>query len=361
LNLSDRVRAWLMVFAAFVLGCAVQGPPPGGPQDTTPPQVAVSSPGPDSAGVEPDAAVSISFSEPMSRTGIERSIEFSPEIEMHQIRWKGNTVSITARDGFHPDTTYIVTIKAGIRDSHNVASKSPHEFAFATSAAIDTGAVLGRVMFRREPSEKARVHLFAVRDTVFELQSSRPDRSVDGNETGDYRLGYLSTDETALLVWAFHDSNNNGKYDAGNEYGAALGDTIRLSEQMPEAASRDIYIVDPTEPGLIEGQIVNQTGLDSVLIMVTLSEAGDTIPPTYVTFSQPDGAYQFDKALSGTYWLQAFMDFAADSLCGTYTCGADSSLTCVEPCVSVADSIAIVPGQEVTVPALILRMPEEAQ
>ena len=343
-----RIRVMCIVLALFTAACAISEAPPGGPEDRTAPRVILSSPENGTSGVSADADVMISFSEGMKKARFERFIELSPKAFIRKVKWKDDTAILVFDGGLHPDTTYIVKLKKGYTDSHGVRGENPYEFAFATSAEIDTGLVAGRVFFRREPSDKGVVKVFVLpKDSSFAAEASRPDRQAETGEDGEFVLKYLPARNTSLLLWAFHDADGNGLYDPEKEAGAALPDTIRLTDAQPQIDEQIIDIVDPREPGVVSGLVLNETAYDSIPFTLTLNEVADSLPPTYVVLSNLKGAYSFDKVLKGTYTLQAFIDFKRDSLCGEYPCKDDSTRMCTEPCAVYPDTLVIEPGVKI--------------
>jgi hypothetical protein len=354
-----RLLAWALAFAGLSLACAVSIPPPGGPEDRTPPSVAEVTPARDSAGVAADTRVRITFSEDMTQRGFERLVEFAPPVAIARVDWDDRAAVISLAEPLHPDTTYVVTLKAGYQDNHRVSSKEPFRFAFATSAAIDTGRVAGRVFFRREPSANALVYCYTPRDTAFVPGPARPQRSATVDEDGRYAIDYLSTARGRYILWAFQDQNKDGFFTADADVGYAGMDTVTLTEFEPSVAV-DIAIVDPDEPALVSGRVVNATGIDTLAVSVALfalpdslrsagaadSLASDTTSaPSYYVLCDTTGYYELNSVRGGSYRLEAFVDIAADSLCGNYPCGRDSTEVCVEPCAIHPDTVVVAPGQ----------------
>ena len=249
----------------------------------------------------------------------------------------------------------MVTLRAGFKDHHNVASSIDYRIAFATSATLDTGRISGRILFRRQPSEKGVVRCFVLpRDSGFAPEAARPDREALTNEAGQYVLDYLPSRGDSFVVWAFHNKGNDNQFDAGKDIGDAFADTVVLTRERPTAESIDIWIVDPGEPGRISGRVINDTGVDTVEVAVALFAANDTLRPSYYGRCTTDGAFEFSSTKAGTYALRAFVDFKADSVCGSYPCGADSLSACSEPCTVSPDSLTLAPGDEIRVPAFRL-------
>ncbi len=264
------------------------------------------------------------------------------------MKWKGDTAVLVFSESLHPDTTYIVKLKSGYSDRHGVRGERPFEFAFATSATIDTGVVAGTVLFRREPSPKGVIKVFVLpKDSTFAVEASRPDRQTGTAEDGVFEAGYLPARNVPMLVWAFHDEDGNGVYDPEKEAGAGIPDTLFLTDARPRIDGLVIDIVDPREPGVISGRVFNETEFDSILFTVALHEVTDSLPPTYLKLSNFKGDFSFDNVLKGSYTLHAFIDFKRDSLCGEYPCRDDSTRMCVEPCVVYSDTLVIEPGGKI--------------
>lgn len=344
------MRKSLFWFLVGLLGasCAISEAPPGGPEDKSPPAVSGTQPASRATGVPADTKVSITFSEKMAAARFERAFEISPRATISKARWKGDTVVLEFEEPLRPDTTYVFRLKPGYADAHNVRSERPFELAFATSAEIDTGAIAGRVYFRRKPTGKGVVRLFVLpRDSSFAPETARADRETNTGEDGAYELTYLPCRSIPFLVWAFEDANGNGVFEAESEAAADLPDTLRLERDRPRLELQDVYIVDPKEPAVVAGRVLNETPYDSILVTVTLDEAGDSLPPTYCVQADSKGRFSFGKVLKGLYALHAFIDVEKDSLCGTYPCAEDSTARCPEFCVTYPESLLVAPGDNI--------------
>ncbi|MEJ2721991.1 MAG: Ig-like domain-containing protein [bacterium] len=343
-----RGPLWILAVLITAASCAISEAPPGGPEDKTPPKVTETFPANGAVGVPIDSEIGVEFSEGMKRARLERLVSLSPPEIIAKAKWKKDTVWLSFEQPLHPDTTYILELKRGFSDSHGVKSEAPYRFAFATSAHIDSGVVTGRVFFRREPTSKGVVRLFVLpRDSSFTPEAGRPDREVRTAEDGSYEFSYLPTNGRKFLIWAFQDQNGNMRFDREEEYGAELPDTISLSGGVPRLDEQDITIVDLKEPAVVSGKVLNNTGVDSMLISVTLNSVTDSVPPTYYVKCDTLGRYKFEKVLRGSYLLYAFMDFSGDSLCGSYPCPGDTSAVCSEPCAEYPDTVRVEPGAKI--------------
>ena len=350
-----RFAAWAAITIATAIACAIEVPPPGGPEDTAPPSVLSTVPAADSSGVEPTTEVAIEFSEGMTRTGLERLLSFAPAVEIGSVRWERDVLVVRPREPLHRDTTYVVTIRQGFRDAHKVENKKGHQFAFATGAAIDSGTITGTVHFRRKPSAKAVVRCFALPvDSSFTPAAARPDRQDVTDAEGIYEIGYLGTRDDRFLVWAFEDANQNGTYAPESEAAAFLPDTVVLSAASASAVGRDVWIVDPTEPAVIAGSVSNQSGIDSLPVTVALRRDSLSARAEYLMRCSESGDFEFSNVKKGVYLLQAFIDVRPDSACGYYPCGPAAGDTCAEPCLVYPDTLVIEPGAKIELQKTVL-------
>lgn len=344
-----RVSSKAVLVLLVTLACAVEAPPPGGPLDEIAPAVLATFPPPDSAGIDAGSEIAITFSEDMTRTGLERLLEITPAIEIGKVRWKDRTVFIQPLTPLHPDTTYIVTLSAGFRDNHRVQGQSDHVWAFATSAAIDSGTISGTVYFRREPSAKAVARCFFLPvDSAFAPQAARPDREAHADDKGDFTLRYLPSRDSRFIVWAFEDKNDNGVLNPESEYGEVFADTVVLVPTAPYFSGADISIVDPTEPAQVAGVAVNRSDFKARPLTVTLS-ADTSETPAYVTECDTTGVFSFARVLMGRYTLRAFVEIVGDSVCSWYPCPDDTTRLCQEPCTVMPDTLTVAPGDEIQV------------
>lgn len=351
-----KACVWILLFLGLALSCAVPVPPTGGPEDKQPPEIVGTVPDSGETGVSVTSPITITFSEKMVRSKIERLVGAFPPFEIGEVTWNKNSISIQPAAPLIADTTYLLVIKPGFRDSHNVSKDEGISFPFATGAHLDSGMISGTVLFRRKPTAQAVVRCFLIRaDTIFDPAATRPDREAGSDKEGNFQFAYLPTDGKRFVVWAFHDQNRNAYFERGQEFGEAYTDTITLTAAAPLMGGAAITIVDPTEPGEIAGVIVNRSGADSVPVAVALYARADTLEKVALyAVCDPAGTYRFKNVSPGAYMLRSFIDFKRDSLCGPYPCFDDSTRLCVEPCVGYPDSVYMGPGETVTLDSLIL-------
>lgn len=360
--MQGKTRA--AVFAALgvmaAVACAVSEPPSGGPEDKAPPTVSATVPRPDSTGVDPGSAIRIGFSEPMQRARIERMLVVNPPIEIARVSWDENTLVIQPAGGLVRDTTYVVRLKPDYQDRHGASAVQWHEFAFATgSAALDTARIEGKVTLDRAPAARAIVRCYRVsgRDTL-DLKKDRPDREATAGRDGEFALRYLPSNGARFVVMAFQDENSNRIYDADSDPAAVLADTVIIVPALPVMAGMDMALLDPKEPGTVNGTVANESGADTARVMVAMYDAADSTHAAYRAVCDSTGAYEVASVKPGSYILRAFVDIKADSLPGVYPCPSNPK-GCPEPHARRPGVVRVTAAVEITEPRLVIRREED--
>lgn len=345
--------------AALAVACAVEVPPSGGPEDKVGPTVASTTPTRDSTGVDTSSAVVITFSEAMTRARVERSVIFEPPITFGRVDWRGQSLVIHPMKPLQGDTTYVVRVLPGYRDHHGVPSRARYEFAFATGAVLDTARIEGVVSFKHRPAAKAVVRCFRLpKGPDFDPLGLRPDREAAAAKDGTYRLRYLAENNARYVVMAFIDANGNETFDRDTEPSAVFPDTLVLTPQRPVLTGIDITVIDPNEPGTIDGVVANETGIDTLRVSVSVFAVNDTTRAVHYTHCDTTGAFRVEKVKPGDYLVQAFLDLHADSLRDTWNCPDTTGTPCVEPYVWYPDTVAVKPAQTVNLRRIVLRKRE---
>lgn len=125
-------------------GCASQVTPSGGPEDTVPPSIVVSSPGPGELNFGAKV-IRLEFSEYVDRRSLQESAYLSPSPGGLRFEWGGREVEISYDGELRPQTTYILTVGTDLKDTRNNRLASAFILAFSTGGTIDSCSVEGRV------------------------------------------------------------------------------------------------------------------------------------------------------------------------------------------------------------------------
>lgn len=200
-------------FLAFLLGagCAVPGPPPGGPTDRIPPVLVATVP--DSLASYPDwdSDVEFQFDEVVSEGStpnfgfgsgdLERLVIVSPAKGVPVVRWKRNRITLHPREGWRPNTVYRIELLPGLADLRSNRSRNGRIITFTTGAPVPTTTLHGVVV----DWATQRPHRNGLVEAVL-LPDSLPYRTV-ADSAGRFELGPLPAGE--YLIYGVVDQNND--------------------------------------------------------------------------------------------------------------------------------------------------------
>jgi len=338
---------------ALLAACAVQEPPPGGPEDRIPPSVVSTVPREDSAGVARDAAPVFFFNEKVDPASFKNRIFIYPPVEFDRLRVKGERLEIAFR-GLLPETTFCILLGSGIRDYHRVESKRSFMLYFSTADSIARGEISGIVLYKEKPDSAGVAELFEVAgDSATDVRSAKRSRVAFSGRDGRFVLRALPADGSRFLLRAFIDTDGDARCSEGKEFSTLRPDTIVLDRLRPIREDIRIVIIDPKEPGAVDGRIVNETAFRDAPTL-RLAPVARGVQPL-VARTDTTGSFIFSKVPPGEYTVSAFIDLKPDSICGAYYDAADSTRALDEPCVKLPDTLTIKPGERRTLDPLTLK------
>ncbi|MBN1348644.1 Ig-like domain-containing protein [candidate division KSB1 bacterium] len=247
------------IIAIFLLACAKQAPPPGGPVDRTPPKVIHALPQPGQTATPLDSEISIEFSERIDRRSVEESVFISPIPEQDiRFKWKGSKVVMKFPGGLKPDKTYVLTIGTDTKDMRNNRMTNSYTMAFSTGDSIDQALVKGRV-YSETPVKGALVWAYSL------TENSQPnpveikaEYITQCGDDGTYRLSHLSYDNYRLF--AVNDRNGNRLYDPEYDLIGICTRDVRLNADTMRADDCNFQLSreDTTRPGLLRAMAQDQ-------------------------------------------------------------------------------------------------------
>jgi len=309
-------------FISLLLSCASQAPPPGGPPDRTPPEVAQTWPAPDATRVPPDSGVRIRFSEAMDRRSAEASLFLSPAPQGGlKFRWRKDELEALPSGGLHPGRTYLVSVGTGSRDQAGNPLRASFDFAFSTGDLLGRGEIRGRVL----PLDRGRSQVYVV---AYELTgrgdpdpaSDAPDYTTQAASDGAFRFPRLSPGR--YRAFAFEDRDRDRACSRGvdplsvpagdalltapdavallGDLRPALRDTARATLTSARAADRTHVALRFSGPvaGPIDAAISGPSGPLSVLA-VHLDPADPSRALLLTGEQAPGGTYRVEVGAVG--------------------------------------------------------------
>jgi hypothetical protein len=253
--------------ALSLWSCARIEPPPGGPPDTTPPQLIAMKP--DSFARVPNfkGDVEFRFDEVISEGGspsqgagtgdLEKLILLSPTTRVPQVNWRRDRITVRPAEGWQPKRVYRVELLPGVSDLRRNQSKRGAVLTFTTDAELPTTTIDGTVVdwTTNRPAPAALVEALLLADSL-------PYRGL-ADSSGHFSLGPLPAG--GYLVSGVLDQNHNNLADPREAF-----DTVRLAQGKTAAGELWAFVHDTTPP-----RIQEITVADSVSATVTLSQTLD--------------------------------------------------------------------------------------
>ena len=239
--------------------------PPGGPEDTTPPEVLAVSPTPDTTHVDVDSKIKITFSERMLARITEESIFISPlPRKPPDFSWKGRELVLTPQEPLQPERTYVISIGTDAQDLRRNRLSQSYTFAFSTGSRLDCRKISGEVWTKkevglgREMGISIWAYLISGDKTEIDPQKQKPDYVTQANGRGEYILENLSPGEYRLF--AVQDVNRDLAWDWEKEAVGMTAQDVELTEQVTTRTHVDFVLAkrDRAGPNLLRCFSINR-------------------------------------------------------------------------------------------------------
>lgn len=262
----------VIIISFFLIKCAMQRFPSGGPADKTPPEIMSVYPRSDSThiGIYLDK-IKIVFSERMNEGTLPNSLFISPLLK-YDLKWSGSKeLTVTITDTLKKDQTYVITIGSAAQDEHNNKLKQSFQSAFSTGSKIDRGSISGRV-YGLKRNESVNIFAYTLTDTSYiDIQNRKPDYISQSGTKGEYKFSFLKAG--LYRIFAVQDQNNNLIIDQNFEmFGVPYRDVFIDSSQIHfSGLGFQLSKSDTTRPLVIGAKSLNEH-----IIRVRLNKAVNT-------------------------------------------------------------------------------------
>ena len=273
---------FIKLFICFIIfcTCAVQAPPGGGPVDTAPPAITKTYPENNTANLDIQTEISVTFSKYMNRISVERSVFISPQIEV-DLRWKGKTLHIRPKENLSEDGTYMVTIGSGARDLKNNSMERSYSWAFSTGEYVDEGKISGKV-FGENDASGILIYAFNVNiNEDINPETGVSDYTTQTDRSGVFRLNNIAAGTYRLF--AVKDINKNLLYDVEQDYiGIPCCDvTIAKEKNTIDNFFLKLIREDTTAPYLLTTEAVNKNVIE-IKVSENINSASLKYLPDYI-------------------------------------------------------------------------------
>jgi len=259
-----RAGALLISSLVSICSCARQLPPPGGPEDRTPPQILSVVPEQNTTHVSLSMRPRLVFSEKIDHQSFAQAFFVSPPMpgeKPMRFRWHGKEVEVIFPDSLHAARTYVINLGTDVRDLHGNRLAGAFTLAFSTGDSIDTGEIRGKIFFDNPAGVLIMAYL---RRAAPEPNPARDfaDYFTQANEKGDFSLSHLS--DGRYRLFAVQDGSGDRLYNHGEE---PIGVPIQDIVLAPAAREyRDLNLrlalADTIPPRLAGATAADQTHLE---------------------------------------------------------------------------------------------------
>jgi uncharacterized protein (DUF2141 family) len=253
----------------MLCACARQAPPPGGPEDRTPPKILSVAPEQNATRVPLSIRPQFTFSEKIDRASLEQAFFISPALtgdKKIRFRWHGKRVEMIFPDSLRAPRTYVVTIGTGARDLHGNRLENAFTLAFSTGDSIDTGEIYGQIFYDKPAGVLIMAYLLSSENAANPARDFA-DYLTQVGEKGKFSLLHLS--DGRYRLFALQDQNGDRLYNHGEEPIGVPSQDIVLSPAHREYHDLNLRlaVVDTVQP-----QLTSATALDRAHLELNFDE-----------------------------------------------------------------------------------------
>jgi uncharacterized protein (DUF2141 family) len=224
---------YLFIIPLFLIGCARQTSPTGGPKDTIPPILITRSsvPQQDQTNFK-GKELQLTFSEMVVLNNPREQIIVTPSIgKDYEAKVKKDKVIITLENDLRDSTTYTFNFREAIQD---ITEKNPAknlQLAFSTGSYLDSLSIEGTThdVLTGKPMEETTVAVEPQNDT-FSIFKHPATYFTKTDEKGYYKITHLKPG--IYHVYAIDDRNKNLVADSKSEMYGFLKNTVALEQSI---------------------------------------------------------------------------------------------------------------------------------
>jgi len=243
----------IIIIFLFLLSCAKQGFPPGGPVDRIPPKIVRTIPLPGATFVDPRTSVKVWFSEGVIPASAKDAVFITPYPGQGvKYKWRGKRLEIVFPRPLKKNCTYVITFGTGIKDYRNNSMESSFILAFSTGPVLDKGEISGRV-YGIKDAKGIDIWAYQINDhTDPDPSTKEPDYIVQCEANGGFLFSHISSG--LYRLFAVRDRAADRIYQPGeDEIGVAFRDVLlsRKSSLHSDNLYFKVMKEDTTLPGLV--------------------------------------------------------------------------------------------------------------
>jgi len=250
----------------------------------------------------------------------DRWLSFFPKQKIRNTQWvKACRARVELEFPLPADTVLVVEVAANMADAHRVKNKRSRRFPLATAKTMPSGSISGILVMADSAVTKGVVELYDVPPDTLEYFQQPLLRRATTDASGQYVLDWLPVPGGPWLVRAYADGNNDLRL-GDQEAQRVLPDTLRLTEDNPQAVVGATTLYDRSVPGRVETGPFDTAGYSGTLgawsMLVAEADTGWVPAPRRAgvfSWLSPDTTSFVTGVAAGLNRLFVFVDIDGDS------------------------------------------------
>ncbi len=230
-----------IIQAFWLLGCANQTTPTGGPQDKIPPQLIRSTPTQNQKNFTGNK-IELVFNEAIQLREAKEQIIITPS-PGKEITYtaKKNTVIIEPEIKWKDSTTYSILFRESIRDLTEANPAINLKLAFSTGSFIDSLSLSGTISDALSEKIPENITIAIYQSDTFNIFKHSPSYITKANKLGKFRIENLK--HGIYYVYAFEDKNKNLKVESTTEKYGFMSAPVNLQSNK-DSLSIALFALD---------------------------------------------------------------------------------------------------------------------
>ena len=212
----------------FIIGCASQQKPHGGPKDVTPPRLLKANP-PNSTRNFSAKVIQLDFDEYFKLSNQYTEITMTPaQDKQPEFKIRTKSLVIALKDTLQKNTTYVINFGKAIQDVNEGNILKNFTYVFSTGPHIDSLSISGTVTssVSQKHEKDVTVLLYpADKDSLY-FGKKKPSIYTTTDTAGNFSLNNLH--DGSYRIYALKETNNNKVYDNETELIGFLKKPINL-------------------------------------------------------------------------------------------------------------------------------------
>lgn len=274
-------RSTFFILGWMLVSCAAQQPPPGGPEDKTPPKIDTTMPHTGQTNVPTDTRILFRFNRDVDRATFQQAISVTPYITgTLKFHWSGHDeVSVEFPQRLRDSTTYTVQLSRDLKTRRGVQLPLPYRILFSTGPKLDSGEISGFLLQPVSGTGPKPSDIFVLAydissksaDTL-DFTHTLPDLLTQPNDQGVWQLMPMKQGHR-YRFFALADAYRNHLFDPGvDAFGVPTSDAVMDSVSKTPFFVRMSATIDTIRPELMDAEVT-----DSFHVRAHFSEAIDSL------------------------------------------------------------------------------------